>query len=301
MEKHHIPVLLTETLDALNIKDGKTYIDVTTGFGGHSKEILNRLNRGKLICVDRDNTALKESKKFLTPYKKDGVELIFVHNNYSKIAEISEKYGKADGILGDLGVSSYQIDNSYRGFSYRFDGELDMRMDDTKKLTAKDFFKLNEDEMREILNNYGEIRSYKKLANFLFIEDSPSTTKELRELLYKFNGGKDSVKLLSLVFQAIRIWVNDELKSLEKFMLDLKFALKKDGRGVIMSYHSLEDRIVKNIIVNGEKRILNNGMKDYDFKAYFKRITKKPILANKYELRKNPRSRSAKLRVFKRV
>ena len=301
MEEHHIPVLLQETLDALDISPGKTFIDVTTGFGGHSKEILERLESGKMICVDRDLTALKNSEKFLTPFKKDGVELIFVHSNYCEIAAISEKHGKADGILGDLGVSSYQIDNSYRGFSYRFDGDLDMRMDNTNKTTAKDFFRLTEDEMGDVLKKYGEIRSSKKLANFLFLADNPRTTKELKDLLVEFSSGKESIKLFSLVFQAIRIWVNDELKSLEKFMDGLQVALKDDGRGVIMSYHSLEDRIVKNYVTDGEKRILDNGIKDYSFVPYFKKITKKPILASREELKYNPRSRSAKLRVFKKV
>ncbi len=301
MLEHHIPVLLEETLNALNIIDGNTYIDVTTGFGGHSKEILKKLNSGKLICVDRDKTALKNSEAFLTPFKKDGVELIFVHSNYCEIAKIASEHGKADGILGDLGVSSYQIDNAYRGFSYRFDGELDMRMDITKEKTAKDFFNLSEEEMSDILNNYGELRSSRKLANFLFCSEKPNSTKELKDLLTKFNGGKESVKLYSLVFQAIRIWVNDELKSLEIFMDGLKVALNKNGRGVIMSYHSLEDRIVKNAVADGESRTLDNGMKDYSFEPYFKRVSKKPILASKEELKANPRSRSAKLRVFERV
>lgn len=295
----HKPVLLEKSVDIMSVFDG-VYVDLTTGMGGHSAEILKRLNKGVLICVDKDPNALEIAEKKLVPQKKEGVDIIYINSDYSGIEKISQQYGKFNGVLADLGVSSYQIDTAERGFSYRFNAPLDMRMDTNGNKKAADLFALEEGFIADVLYNYGEIRSSKKLASMLK-SASPSTTGDVAKIVNEFNRSKDDKRLLSMVFQAIRIWVNDELASLKNMVENLKETMNTGAVAAIIAYHSLEDRIVKEEIKKGMTQANPDGTKNYNFLPYFQKITAKPIVPDKKEIIENPRSRSAKLRGFKRI
>ncbi len=306
---NHIPVLLDEVIDGLNIKSDGVYVDLTLGRGGHSLQILKRLSaEGKLIGVDQDKEAIKETSNNLSSYKD---RLIIVRDNFKNIKAILDELNidKVDGILMDLGVSSPQFDNPKRGFSYRFDGPLDMRMNQDSSLNAYiivNTYSLN--ELTNIIRNYGDEKYAYQIAKNIVKQRQIkpiSTTFELVDII------KNSLpyKRLSLkghpakqTFQALRIAVNDELNVLKETInisLDL---LTTNGRLAIISFHSGEDKIVKTIFNNKTKIIGNRlNIPDTNQKLEFKLITKHPIIATQKEIDLNPRSKSAKLRIIEKI
>ena len=309
MEFKHKPVLLKECIEGLNIKKDGIYVDGTLGGAGHSKEILRNLSdKGLLIGIDRDEEALKASKQNLAEFKN----VKYIHGNHDDIKEILEDIGieKVDGILLDLGVSSYQLDERNRGFSYLGENELDMRMDKTQTLTAKTVVNTyKEENLANIIYEYGEERFSRSIARNICNyrkQKEIETTKELVEIIEKSipkskqNGGHPAKK----TFQAIRIEVNNEIKPLEKTVADCIDVLAPKGRLCIITFHSLEDRAVKNAF-NKAKGICTCP-KDLPYcvcgaKELGKVINKKPIIANEQEQEENTRSKSAKLRIFEKI
>ena len=309
MEFKHKPVLLRECIEGLNIKKDGIYVDGTLGGAGHSKEILRNLSdKGLLIGIDRDEEALKASKQNLAEFKN----VKYIHGNHDDIKEILEDIGieKVDGILLDLGVSSYQLDERNRGFSYLGENELDMRMDKTQTLTAKTVVNTyKEENLANIIYEYGEERFSRSIARNICNyrkQKEIETTKELVEIIEKSipkskqNGGHPAKK----TFQAIRIEVNNEIKPLEKTAADCIDVLAPKGRLCIITFHSLEDRAVKNAF-NKAKGICTCP-KDLPYcvcgaKELGKVINKKPIIANEQEQEENTRSKSAKLRIFEKI
>lgn len=306
----HSSVLLDECIEGLNIRQGGIYVDGTAGGGGHSFEIAGRLTDGKLIAIDRDEAAIRAAGKRLEPY---GDKVLFARNNFSEIAEVCASFGieQIDGVLLDLGVSSYQLDTPERGFSYMADAELDMRMDRRDGLTAYDVVNTySVAELRRILFEYGEERFAPKIAAAIAAarERSPiKTTGELCEIIKSAmpaaakNGGHHPAKRS---FQAIRIEVNGELDAIEPAIRSAVSLLAPGGRIAIITFHSLEDRIVKQTFAD-----LACGCvcpKDFPVCVCGKRpqvrlVSKKPILPSDEELERNPRSRSAKLRVAEKI
>ena len=308
MEFNHKPVMLKECLDALNITDNKIYVDGTLGGAGHSYYILKKLNNtGKLIGIDRDTEALSAASKRLEEFKNK----ILHHGNHDDIKEILKilNIDKVDGILLDLGVSSYQLDNGERGFSYMQDAMLDMRMNKDDSLSAFDVVnKYSENQLIDIFKTYGEERFAKKIANKIIEvrkQKQINTTLELVDIIkscvkYNKNDGHPAKR----VFQAIRIEVNNELGDLKRAMIDSVLSLNPKGRLVVITFHSLEDRIVKKAFEELEGRC--SCPKDFpkcicNYTSYGKIITKKPIVSTEEELNENSRAKSAKLRVFERV
>ena len=304
----HVPVLLKETISGLNIKPDGIYIDLTVGRGGHSGEILKKLKNGHLYGVDQDQTAIDESRKYLETISDN---FTIIHANFSQLDEIMEKYQieYADGILMDLGVSSPQFDEGYRGFSYREDAPLDMRMDQRQSLTAYQIVNnYSLDEIFKILRDYGEEKfAYSIAKNIVKArEEKPiKTTFDLVEIIKKSKPMKELAKAghpAKQSFQALRIAVNDELNVLS---IALEKALKAlrphGGRLAVITFHSLEDRIVKNIykdaaVSEGNRYDIpiQNTEKEYEL------VTRKPIVADEKELENNHRSKSAKLRILQR-
>ena len=299
--KYHVPVLLNESIKGLSIKPEGTYIDLTFGGGGHSKLILEKLNsKGKLFSFDTDMDAIKNN-----PISQDNFELI--NSNFKFFDLYLKKKGihEVDGILADLGISSYQIDNSERGFSYKGDYLLDMRMNNEMDLSAEDI--LNDYDKRDLQNilfNYGDIKNSRSIAdNIVHFRSNKRIKKnsDLIEILNKIFDKKVSFKFLSKLYQAIRIEVNDEINSLKEMLKKTINHLKNKGRLVIISYHSIEDRLVKNFINK------SNFLPDYEKDLYgkkvefFKRINKKPLTPTFEEVKENPRSRSAKLRIGEKI
>lgn len=295
--EYHNPVLLHESIDALAIKKDGVYVDVTFGGGGHSREILSRLGAtGKLIAFDQDLDAKRN--------KIDDNRFILIEENFRYIGRFLKFYGvkKVDGILADLGVSSHQFDEAERGFSIRFDGELDMRMNQSSKTSAKKIINTYSEEMlANILFMYGELRNARAIAHTIVearTDGVIETSFQLRKLLQKYLPKAKEHKILAQIFQAIRIEVNEELEVLKEFLIQTPDLLKPEGRLSIISYHSLEDRLVKRFIRTG----LFNGEPEKDF---FGNINVplmklgKLIIPNQEEVRKNNRARSAKLRVAK--
>ena len=295
--EYHNPVLLHESIDALAIKKDGVYVDVTFGGGGHSREILSRLGAtGKLIAFDQDLDAKRN--------KIDDNRFILIEENFRYIGRFLKFYGvkKVDGILADLGVSSHQFDEAERGFSTRFDGELDMRMNQSSKTSAKKIINTYSEEMlANILFMYGELRNARAIAHTIVearTDGVIETSFQLRKLLQKFLPKAKAHKILAQIFQAIRIEVNEELEVLKEFLIQTPNLLTPEGRLSIISYHSLEDRLVKRFIRTG----LFDGEPEKDF---FGNIDVplmklgKLIIPNKEEIRKNNRARSAKLRVAK--
>lgn len=310
MEFSHVPVLLEECLEGLALKDNGIYVDGTLGGAGHSSKILERAKNIKLIGIDRDNDALISSKKRLQEYKN---QVTFVHDNFNNIKYILDNFNisEVDGILVDLGVSSYQLDNADRGFSFRFDSKLDMRMNREDKLTAFEVVNTySEESLKKIFKEYGEENFAGSIARKIVIsriKKPIETTFELRDIIlssvpkYKGHDGKTNV---TRCFQAIRIEVNGELDKLSQFIKDAVSKLKKGGRIAIISFHSLEDRIVKNTF----KELSTSCICPPDFpicvcnhKAELKIISNHPITASKEELEINSRSASAKLRVAEKI
>ena len=309
MEFKHKPVLLNECIEGLNIKKDGIYVDGTLGGAGHSKEILRNLSdKGFLIGIDRDEEALKAAKQNLLDFKN----VKYIHGNHDDIKEILEDIGieKVDGILLDLGVSSYQLDERNRGFSYLGENELDMRMDKTQSLTAKIVVNTyKEENLANIIYEYGEEKFSRSIAKNICKyrkNKEIETTKELVEIIEnsipksKQNGGHPAKK----TFQAIRIEVNNEIKPLEKTISDCIDVLASKGRLCVITFHSLEDRAVKNSF-NKAKGICTCP-KDLPYcvcgaKELGKVINKKPIIASDEEQEENTRSKSAKLRIFEKI
>jgi 16S rRNA (cytosine1402-N4)-methyltransferase len=302
MSKYHIPVMLHECLEGLAIKPEGRYVDVTFGGGGHSKEILQLLNnKGRLIAFDQDTDAQENlpsaDERFV--FIDQNFEFIKNHLEYQELIPV-------DGLLADLGVSSHQFDTDERGFSYRFDeAVLDMRMNQTHSEDAA--YVLNhysEQQLADIFYQYGELTQSRKIAKVLVEkrQQQPITTVgELKSALASFAPKFKDYKFWSQVFQALRIEVNRELEVLKNMLLSTADIMAPKGRLVVMSYHSLEDRLVKNFINTGNF----NGEVDKDFYGNIKRpfnpISKKAITASETELVSNPRSRSAKLRIAERI
>lgn len=303
----HISVLLNETVDSLNIKEDGIYVDMTLGGGGHAREVLKRLKNGKLIGIDQDEYAINRSKENL----KDFNNVIYVKDNYLNIDNIlkSMKIDRVDGIYMDIGVSSFQFDDPDRGFSYNYNSKLDMRMNREKKLDAYTIVnEFDEKELYHIIKNYGEEQFAKNIAKHICIDreiKKIETTFELVDIIKKsipakMRVGKHPAKR---TFQALRIYVNDELNVLETTIDKAAELLKDKGRLAIISFHSLEDRIVKN-----KFKLLENPCtcdKRYPCICGKKSkgivVTKKPIVSSEDEINNNNRSHSAKLRVFERI
>lgn len=297
-EQYHVPVMLEECIEGLNIKPDGIYIDLTFGGGGHSKAILQRLSsEGSLYAFDQDSDAVKNAL--------DDDRFTMIEDNFSNLTNQLKLYRvtQVDGILADLGISSYQIDCAERGFSTRFDAELDLRMNRKQVLTAKDVVNTYSlEQLKKIFANYGELSNAYQIAKR--IESSQiegiSTTNQLKEILQPLaQRGKEN-KFFAQVFQALRIEVNGEIDVLQKMLEQTSPLLKQGGRLVVMSYHSLEDRLVKNYIKTGncegkiEKDFFGNLLNDLEA------VNRKPITASEQELIRNPRSRSAKLRIARK-
>ena len=296
IDQYHIPVLLKEAIEALNIKEDGIYVDCTFGGGGHSREILKNLgSEGKLILFDQDEDAKRNVP--------DDKRVLFVPQNFRHLQRFLRlhKFAKVDGILADLGVSSHQFDTAERGFSTRYDAELDMRMDNRQTKTAADILNsFTELQLHKMFEKYGEVTNAKTLAKTIveqrFIKPftTINTFKQSISAVVKGNPNK----YLAQVFQALRIEVNEEIKVLEEMLEQTKAVLNKDGRLAIISFHSLEDRVVKNFFKNGSiEEQEADDVYGTRIENSFTIITKKPITATLTEQKNNPRSRSAKLRI----
>lgn len=307
MEFHHVSVLLDECIENLNIKPDGVYVDCTMGGAGHSKEIVKKLsNKGLFIGFDQDKNAIKTAKERLSEYS-DRVK--FVHSNFENIKDELEKIGvyKIDGVLADLGVSSHQLDEADRGFSYMQDAPLDMRMDVRCEFSACDVVNgYTEEELAKIIKDYGEENWAKRIAKFIVEERKEKkieTTKELVDIIKKAIPKKariDGPHPAKRTFQAIRIEVNNELGVITKMIEDASSIMNKGGRICIITFHSLEDRIVKNAFKELSLDCIcppHLPMCQCDKKSEVKIITRKPIIPTDEEIEVNPRSRSAKLRV----
>ncbi|MBP5275366.1 MAG: 16S rRNA (cytosine(1402)-N(4))-methyltransferase RsmH [Lachnospiraceae bacterium] len=309
MEFKHVSVLLRETVDGLNVKENGIYVDCTLGGAGHSYEILKRLNgTGRLIGIDQDADALKAAKERL----KEFDNVTYVHSNFENIKEIvkTECDGLVDGIIADLGVSSYQFDTPERGFSYRFDAPLDMRMNKENELSAYEIVnEYDESDLYRVIRDYGEDKFAKNIAKHICLrrQEAPiKTTFELNEIIkaaipakMREKGGHPSKR----TFQALRIECNREIEVLENTLDDMIDCLKDEGRLCIITFHSLEDRAVKNNFKTNENPCTcppNFPVCACGKLPKGKVITRKPIIASDEEMEVNPRSQSAKLRVFER-
>jgi 16S rRNA (cytosine1402-N4)-methyltransferase len=297
---YHVPVMLDACIDGLNIKPDGVYVDVTFGGGGHSREILKKLNKdGVLIAFDQDPDAQRN--------KIDDPRFLFVDQNFAFLRNNLRLLGfkQVDGILADLGVSSHQFNEPERGFSTRFESSLDMRMDRQGDLTAADVLnKYAEEELHKIFGIYGEVKNAKSLARAIATARMAAPVLTLADfkkaIAAHIPKGKEN-KYMAQVFQALRIEVNGEIKVLESFLAQTAEVLKPGGRLVVMSYHSLEDRPVKNFLAKGKFR----GEVEKDFfgnqQKPFTVITRKAIVANEEELVNNSRARSAKLRIGEKL
>ena len=296
---YHNPVLLKETVDGLNIQPSGVYVDVTFGGGGHSREILNRLGpQGKLYAFDQDKDALEN--------KLDDERFTLINENFRFIKRFLRFYGikKVDGILGDFGVSSHQFDVAERGFSTRFESKLDMRMNQGSNLSAFEVVNdYEEKQLRAVLFNYGELRNAPKIARSIISarkEELIATSEQLKEVLQPFLPAGREHKILAQIYQAIRIEVNQEIEVLKEFLLQTEGLLDPGGRLSLISYHSLEDRLVKRYIRSG----MFEGEPEKDFygniSVPFKKIGKM-IVPSAEEIKKNNRARSARLRIAERI
>lgn len=298
---YHIPVLLAETIAALAIKPGGTYVDCTFGGGGHSKAILSHLGKdGRLVAFDQDAAAKNNLP--------DDERLVFVSQNFRHLQRFLRLEGimAVDGIMADLGVSSHQFDEADRGFSIRFDAEMDMRMDRRQAQTAFDVLNsYSEQQLHKIFERYGEVTNSKTLARKIVDVRkvaSLKTTEGFKNALREIVKGNPN-KYFAQVFQALRIEVNDELGALKEMLQQIPSLLKPGGRAAIITFHSLEDRLVKNFFRNGS---LDEKPDETPFAVTKKKseltvITKKPIVPTDDEMKRNPRSRSAKLRVVEKI
>jgi 16S rRNA (cytosine1402-N4)-methyltransferase len=298
---YHIPVLLPECIDGLKIKADGIYVDVTYGGGGHSKAIASLLTTGKVIAFDRDADALKNS---ITNNKN----LIVIHSSFSNITTELNGIGitAVDGVLADLGVSSYQFDEPQRGFAFRFDSKLDMRMDVRQHVTAATVLNTySAKELQQIFSLYGEVRNAATVAREIVAARQQATfvtTADLKKCVAHLVPKSDENGFYARLFQALRIEVNNELNELEMLLQQLPGLIKADGRLCVMSYHSLEDRLVKNFIASGNVQgVVKQDVFGNITSKTFSAINKKPIEADEIEKANNPRSRSARLRVAERI
>ena len=307
MSEYHIPVMLNECLDGLNIRPDGVYVDVTFGGGGHSRAILDRLGKkGHLYSFDQDPDA--EANAFDESDKDAGLldKFTFIRSNFRYLKNWMRYHGvkQIDGLLADLGVSSHHLDDAERGFAFRFDAPLDMRMNTRAGKTAADIIaEADETELSRILSLYGELKMARRMANAIVRQRTQKpilTTGDFCEVLRPFINKKNEKKELAQAFQAFRIEVNHEMQALEEMLKQATELLAPEGRLVVMTYHSLEDRIVKNIIRSGH----TDGHIEQDFYgriiAPLKAVNNKIITASEEELENNPRSRSAKLRIATR-
>ena len=296
MSEYHVPVMLQACMDGLAIKPNGVYVDVTFGGGGHSKEIIKHLKKGKLYGFDQDEDAEQNIP--------DDPRFIFVRSNFRYLSNFLKFHGEThvDGILADLGVSSHHFDDNERGFSFRFEeGALDMRMNQKAGLKASDIVNTySEEKLANIFYQYGELKNSRKIASALVkarSEVSIETVADFLEVIRPFFFREKEKKDMARVFQALRIEVNQEMQALEEMLLQSLEALKPGGRMVVMTYHSLEDRLVKNFFKTGNFE----GKSEQDFYGNFltpfKLINNKVIIADEQEQALNPRSRSAKLRI----
>ena len=286
----HVPVMSSEVLTYLDIKSNGVYIDGTIGPGGHAIQILNNLGKhGKLIGIDRDEDALKICKKNCS---SSSSLLSLFHSSYNKINTIltKEKISSVDGIILDLGLSSNQLNSRSRGFSYRSEGNLDMRFDFTQGKKASDIIKSNNiEKLTKIFKKYGEERFSYRIARSIKGMKEMKTVNHLQEAIRRCTPPKNRDRILARIFQSLRIIVNDELEILQDFLLKFVDYLSPNGKIVIISYHSLEDRLVKHQF----KHLSNNGL--------LKILTKKPIRSSEKEINNNRRSKNAKLRAAEKV
>lgn len=299
--KYHIPVLLHQSIHALITNTSGIYVDATFGGGGHSKELLKQLDtHAKLFAFDQDQDALSNTI--------EDSRFTLINQNFRHIKKFLRLYGyqQVDGILADLGVSSHQFDIPERGFSLRFQSTLDMRMDQSQKTSAKDILNnYSQKQLQELFSKYGEIRNSKQLSEAIIekrilLPKGILTTDELIEIIKSVAKGELN-KYQAQVFQAIRIEVNQELDALKELLKASLELLKPGGRIVVISYHSLEDRMVKHFLKTGN----TEGEVQEDFKGnkkkYFEIISKKPVEPDKTEITKNTRSRSAKMRIAQKI
>ena len=296
---YHKSVLLRESVEALAIKPGGIYVDATYGGGGHAREILGQMEGGKLLAFDQDEEAISN--------RIDDPRLIMVNSNFRFLRNFLKLHNIAavDGILADLGISSHQIDQPDRGFSTRFDGILDMRMDRKKKQTAKDIVNhYSEENLRDLFYAYGEIRNARKLASRIVEARKISiieTTTSLKEIANTCAERGKEFKYQAQLFQALRIEVNQEMDALQEFLKQATHALKPGGRMVVIAYHSLEDKLVKNYFRAGnfegaiEKDFYGNVL------SPLRVITRKALVPAAEEIEENSRSRSAKMRVAEKI
>lgn len=298
MPGYHVPVMLNECIDGLNIQPEGIYVDVTFGGGGHSKAILEKINHGKLIAFDQDIAAtanLVQDDRF-----------VFINRNFKHLKSMLRVNGisSVDGILADLGVSSFQLDTEERGFAHRMEGPLDMRMDKNASLTAEEVVNgYASSQLQRIFSEYGEVRNARTLATHLaearFKLQIDTVGKLIQVMAPVIRGNKN--RYLSQVFQALRMEVNDELAVLRDFLEQSGQVLKSGGRLVVLSYHSIEDRIVKNFFRYGNTS--GETVKDFFGKEekFFQLINKKPLEASEEEVKQNPRAHSARLRIAEKI
>ena len=305
MSDYHKPVMLQQCLEGLDVRPEGTYVDVTFGGGGHAKEIIGRLGEGTLYAFDQDEDAKANAKK-LSDQLEQKRSFTFIESNFRYLKRYLKFHGvtQVDGILADLGVSSHQLDEGARGFSTRFDGDLDMRMDQKAEQSA--YHVVNEypeADLVHLFSAYGEIKNARTLANAIIRERTTPITRsaQLKTIAGAVAPRGKEMKYLSQVYQAIRIEVNDEMGALREFLEQTTEVIRPHGRLVVMSYHSLEDRLVKNFMNTGNFK----GIMEKDFYGHeirpFKPITKKPVVPELEEIERNKRARSAKLRVAERI
>jgi 16S rRNA (cytosine1402-N4)-methyltransferase len=297
---YHVPVLLAESIEGLNIKPDGTYLDLTFGGGGHSREILKNLSqKGRLVAFDQDkdaNANVIDDRRFQ-----------LIHGNFRYFTNYLKYFGvgAVDGLLADLGVSSHHFDSPERGFSFRFDGPLDMRMNTESQLSANEVVNnYSAEKLQEIFRLYGELTNTKKIVNAICFERTSrkiESIKELAKIISPLFPNKYLNKGLAQVFQSIRIEVNHEMDALKQMLDQTEKAISVGGRLVIISYHSLEDRMVKNFIKTGN--IQGEENKDFygNVSSSFKPINRKVIVPSKVEEERNPRARSAKLRIGEKL
>jgi len=298
--EYHKPVLLREAVDALQINPDGKYADVTFGGGGHSKEILKRLKEGILLAFDQDPDA------HVNALKSDN--FILIKQNFRHLKRYLKFYKAVpvDGLLADLGISSYQIDKPERGFSTRFESALDMRMDKNSSLTAKHVINhYSQEQLQQLFSELGEVRNAKTLAVAIVKargKKQIETINEIKEILKPLSPKGKENQYFAQVFQALRIEVNDELNALKEMLQQSAEVMKKGGRLVVISYHSLEDRLVKNYINKGKfegepEKDLYGNVQGLQYKS----LTKKPVVPSEEEVHRNPRSRSARMRIAEKI
>lgn len=296
---YHKPVMLSECIEGLQVIPGGTYVDVTFGGGGHSIRILEKIKDGRLLAFDQDQDALVN--------KIEDERFTLINHNFRYLKQFLKYYNAlpADGILADLGVSSHQFDQAERGFSIRFGGELDLRMNRNQKISAQTILnERSEGELAMIFRNYGELPNSRAIASAIVKKRSQGKIKfyeELQQAIGHFAVKNQENKFFAKVMQALRIEVNEELEALKEMLLQTTEALKEGGRLVVISYHSLEDRLVKNFIKSGNFE--GEVQKDFygNKSVLFKSITSKPLTPTPREIEENSRSRSAKLRIAEKL